>query len=147
MLNSWGKHTKIAWKPKKKAPFGSFKKREKEEISFHTPVLDIIVHSQILYSTPKQVVQCFAVTTHLLPCKNSGTDTITLMVSAYFLVEPVQLYCSYHISAQTVSTILRFTIFWQWRKHADAAFKHVHTLLVFACARAGVAQFLLARAI
>ena len=33
------------------------------------------------------------------------------------------------------------TTFWQWRKHADAAFKGVHTLLVFACARDGVRNF------
>ena len=37
--------------------------------------------------------------------------------------------------------ILLFTTIWQWRKHADAAFKRVHTLLVFAYARTGVRNF------
>ena len=41
--------------------------------------------------------------------------------------------------------ILRLTIFWQWRKHADAAFKRVHTLLVFVCAWAVCAISLGAR--
>ena len=45
-----------------------------------------------------------------------------------------------HLSVMT-TPILRFTFFWQWRKHADAAFKRVHTLLVFTCARAGVWHF------
>ena len=45
------------------------------------------------------------------------------------------------IDILTTPTILCFTIFWQWRKHADAAFKHMHTLIVFACARAGVQNF------
>ena len=34
--------------------------------------------------------------------------------------------------------ILHLIISWKWRKHADAAFKRVHTLIVFMCARAGV---------
>ena len=34
----------------------------------------------------------------------------------------------------------RLTIFWG-RKHTDAAFKRVNTLLVFACEQAGVRNF------